>query len=78
MSWQGYVDNNLVGSGHVSQAAIIGLNGVVFGISQGFQVSQSEATSLLEGFADNSKVLGSGLRFNGVKYSMLMASPSTA
>lgn len=39
MSWQGYVDTNLVGTGKVSKAAIIGLKGGVWATSQGFTVS---------------------------------------
>ena len=38
MSWQAYVDSNLLGTGHVSQAAIYGLNGGEWAKSAGFQV----------------------------------------
>ena len=38
MSWQGYVDTNLVGTGKVSEAAIIGLKGGVWATSPGFNV----------------------------------------
>lgn len=38
MSWQGYVDTNLVGTGKVSNAAIIGLKGGVWATSPGFNV----------------------------------------
>lgn len=38
MSWQAYVDTNLIGTGHVSQAAIYGLNGGEWAKSAGFQV----------------------------------------
>lgn len=39
MSWQGYVDTNLVGTGKISQAAIIGLKGGVWATSPDFNVS---------------------------------------
>lgn len=40
MSWQSYVDTNLVGTGYVSQAGIYGLNGGgVWAASSGFTVS---------------------------------------
>lgn len=40
MSWQAYVDTNLVGTGYVSQAGIYGLNGGgVWAASPGFSVS---------------------------------------
>lgn len=38
MSWQAYVDTNLLGTGNVSQAAIYGLNGGEWAKSAGFQV----------------------------------------
>lgn len=38
MSWQQYVDNNLLGTNQVSQAAIYGLNGAVWASSAGFTV----------------------------------------
>ena len=41
MSWQGYVDTNLVGTGKISQAAIIGLKGGVWATSPDFNVSGS-------------------------------------
>ncbi len=41
MSWQGYVDNNLVGTGKITQAAIIGLKGGVWATSADFNVSPS-------------------------------------
>lgn len=39
MSWQAYVDTNLVGTGSVSQAAIYGAQGGVWASSPGFAVS---------------------------------------
>lgn len=39
MSWQSYVDTNLLGTGNVSQAAIYGLNGGEWAKSAGFQVT---------------------------------------
>lgn len=42
MSWQGYVDTNLVGTGKISQAAIIGLKGGVWATSADFNVSANK------------------------------------
>lgn len=39
MSWQSYVDTNLVGTGNVSSAAIVGHKGGVWASSPGFTVS---------------------------------------
>jgi profilin len=38
MSWQAYVDTNLVGTGKVSKAAIHGHNGALWATSKGFNV----------------------------------------
>ena len=38
MSWQAYVDDQLVGTGMVNKACIIGLNGGVWAQSHGFAV----------------------------------------
>lgn len=38
MSWQGYVDQQLLGTGFVNKAAIIGLNGGIWAQSAGFAV----------------------------------------
>ena len=54
MSWQGYVDNNLVGTGKVSQAAIIGLKGGVWATSPGFNVATNEQQAIIGGFNDPS------------------------
>ncbi|SAM09419.1 hypothetical protein [Absidia glauca] len=73
MSWQEYVDNNLIGTNQVSQAAIYGLNGAVWASSAGFKMSQPEVTELIEGFSDSMKVQGTGFHVNGVKYLTLRA-----
>jgi profilin len=65
MSWQDYVDVNLVGSGKVSRACIIGLDGGVWASSPGFQVSGDEATKLLKAFQDPSGIRANGLYANG-------------
>lgn len=42
MSWQTYVDTNLVGTGKVQKAAIFGLDGAQWATSAGFTVSTFE------------------------------------
>lgn len=39
MSWQAYVDTNLLGSGQIVQAGIYGAQGGQWAASNGFQVS---------------------------------------
>jgi profilin len=38
MSWQDLVNNNLIGTGFVSKAAICGLDGSIWGKSDNFKV----------------------------------------
>lgn len=39
MSWQAYVDNNLIGSGQITQAGIYGIQGGQWAASPNFNVS---------------------------------------
>ena len=45
MSWQGYVDYQLIGTGMVNKACIIGLNGAVWAQSAGFTVRHAAAAA---------------------------------
>ncbi|ESK95778.1 profilin ii [Moniliophthora roreri MCA 2997] len=74
MSWQAYVDTNLVGSGRVSQAAILGLKGGVWATSPGFNVSPEEQKAIINGFNSPGAVQASGLRIAGEKYITINAS----
>ncbi|KAF8799814.1 profilin [Phlegmacium glaucopus] len=68
MSWQTYVDTNLVGTGKVSKAAILGLKGGVWATSHGFTLSTEEQAAIVEGFVTPDKVQASGIRLAGQKY----------
>ncbi|KAI0360772.1 Profilin/allergen [Trametes cingulata] len=64
MSWQGearhtaYVDTNLVGSGKISKAAIIGLAGGVWAASPGYNVCTIVLSNCSSGDSDGLGVLG--------------------
>eukprot|EP01121_Diplochlamys_sp_Union-15-3_P014647 TRINITY_DN4699_c0_g1_i1.p1 TRINITY_DN4699_c0_g1~~TRINITY_DN4699_c0_g1_i1.p1 ORF type:complete len:127 (-),score=16.48 TRINITY_DN4699_c0_g1_i1:15-395(-) len=73
MSWQGYVDNNLVGTNLVSVGSIVGHDGSVWATSPGFNVSADEVKKLLAGFTDPGPLRASGLFINGEKYLVLKA-----
>eukprot|EP01119_Soliformovum_irregulare_P013491 TRINITY_DN3592_c0_g1_i2.p1 TRINITY_DN3592_c0_g1~~TRINITY_DN3592_c0_g1_i2.p1 ORF type:complete len:127 (-),score=36.55 TRINITY_DN3592_c0_g1_i2:81-461(-) len=73
MSWQSYVDNNLVGSKHCSKAAIHGLDGGKWATSPGFTVSPTEAKTLIGGFKDPSGLRASGIHLSGTKYLCIRA-----
>ncbi|KAF8347597.1 profilin [Amanita rubescens] len=68
MSWQSYVDTNLVGSGKVTQAAILGQQGGVWATSKGFQLSTEEQKAIVNAFKNQDNVRSSGLRLNSQKY----------
>eukprot|EP01088_Endostelium_zonatum_P013764 TRINITY_DN28593_c0_g1_i1.p1 TRINITY_DN28593_c0_g1~~TRINITY_DN28593_c0_g1_i1.p1 ORF type:complete len:149 (+),score=23.25 TRINITY_DN28593_c0_g1_i1:53-499(+) len=73
MSWQTYVDTNLVGSGAVSQAAIFGHDGSKWAASAGFNVTAQEAKNLAAGYKDASSLRANGIHLSGVKYLTLRA-----
>ncbi|KAJ1966115.1 profilin, required for normal timing of actin polymerization in response to thermal stress [Dipsacomyces acuminosporus] len=68
MSWQPYVDNNLVGSGKITQAAIYGLDGGVWAQSPNFPLTTDEFQKINAGFSDNNSLLASGVFIGGTKY----------
>jgi len=67
------VNNNLIGTGFVSKAAICGLDGSIWGKSDNFKLEPSEASTVANGFKAPDAVLGSGLKFEGEKYFVLQA-----
>lgn len=73
MSWQSYVDTNLLGTGKVSHAAILGLKGGVWAASAGFSLSPEEQKQLVAMFDNPSGVQASGLHAAGKKYFCLRA-----
>ncbi|KAI3624118.1 profilin, required for normal timing of actin polymerization in response to thermal stress [Malassezia furfur] len=75
MSWQGYVDTNLVGTGKVSKAAIIGLKGGVWATSPGFNISPEEQQAIVKGLDDPAPLQANGIYANGKKFLTLQANP---
>ncbi|KAJ7843102.1 profilin [Mycena olivaceomarginata] len=69
MSWQGRylhtVDTNLVGTGAISKAAILGQQGGVWAASQAITKSRN---AIVGAFKDLTSVQASGLRLAGVKF----------
>lgn len=59
MSWQDYVDNQLLASQCVSKAAIAGHDGGIWAKSEGFEVSKEELAKIVQGF-DKTELLTSG------------------
>eukprot|EP00034_Subulatomonas_tetraspora_P000623 GABW01000878.1.p1 GENE.GABW01000878.1~~GABW01000878.1.p1 ORF type:complete len:125 (-),score=29.71 GABW01000878.1:63-437(-) len=73
MSWQAYVDQQMVGSGFCSTGAIIGLDGSVWATSAGFNVAEGAALARM--FSDPSSAFASGITVAGVKYMCIRADP---
>jgi len=73
MSWQGYVDNNLVGTGHVTVGAIVGHDGSTWATSAGWSIAQDEAKKLIGGFGDAGPLRANGLFAHKEKYLVLRA-----
>ncbi|KAF9287599.1 profilin, required for normal timing of actin polymerization in response to thermal stress [Mortierella alpina] len=68
MSWQAYVDSNLLGTGKVEKAAIFGLDGSLWATSAGFNVAGAEVQKLIAAFEDTSDIAPNGLYLEGKKY----------
>ncbi|GBE84627.1 Profilin [Sparassis crispa] len=68
MSWQTYVDSNLVGSGRVSKAAILGQKGGVWAASAGYTLSADEQKAILTIWTNPGTAQASGIRLAGQKF----------
>lgn len=68
MSWQTYVDSNLVGSGGCTQAAIFGHDGGRWAISSGWNISTEEIKGVLDGYKDGTRLNSAGITIAGKKY----------
>jgi len=68
MSWQAYVDEQLVGTKNLSQGAIIGHDGNTWAASSGFGLKAGEGNALVSLFKTPSNAFSAGITVNGVKY----------
>jgi profilin len=59
MSWQDYVDNQLMASHCIKHATIAGLDGGIWAKSENFEVAKEELAKLVQGF-DKKELLTSG------------------
>ncbi|TDC03854.1 hypothetical protein E1267_24940 [Nonomuraea longispora] len=75
--WQHYVDHDLIGSGKVNRAAIVGLDGGIVAASEGYTLSREEQLSLIEGFKDLARVQANGIRLAGRKFFVIQDDPSS-
>ncbi|KAJ8680476.1 hypothetical protein QAD02_016263 [Eretmocerus hayati] len=68
MSWQDYVDKQLLASRCVSKAAIAGHDGNLWAKSEGFEVSKEELAKLANGFDNQDSLTSSGVTLGGNRY----------
>jgi len=68
-----YVDTNLIGTGKVSKAAILGLAGGVWATSAGFNLSAQEQATIIKAHNDLDGTQAHGIRAGGQKYFTLQA-----
>ncbi|GAA5958405.1 hypothetical protein JCM21900_002184 [Sporobolomyces salmonicolor] len=73
MSWQTYVDSNLLGTGKISRAAILGQQGGVWATSAGYNLSADEQAAIVKTFSDPSQAQANGIRAAGQKFFTLTA-----
>jgi|UniRef100_A0A7S4GHG6 profilin len=68
MSWQQYVDGSLVGSGHVTKAAIVGKDGSIWAKTEGW-VIENDTVALAQTMAQDAEAVRSkGITLEGAKY----------
>ncbi|XP_055685574.1 profilin [Lutzomyia longipalpis] len=68
MSWQDYVDNQLMASGCVQKAAIAGHDGGVWAKSDEFEVTKDEISKLVKGFEKQDLLTSGGVTLAGQRY----------
>ncbi|CAO3697365.1 unnamed protein product [Rhizopus stolonifer] len=73
MSWQTYVDNNLIATQQVSEASIYGLNGSIWATSAGFQLQPAEVQEVIAGFSNPDPIRANGIHIAGAKYFAIKA-----
>ena len=71
MSWQSYVDNQLLKSQKVKHAVICGHNGAMWACSSGFPVTKEELKILANKYEDIGEMSAGGLKVGGQRYMYL-------
>ncbi|KAG0209078.1 profilin, required for normal timing of actin polymerization in response to thermal stress [Mortierella sp. NVP41] len=68
MTWQAYVDDNLVGTGKVAKAAIFGTDGSLWATSAGYNIGPIEIQKLIAAFDNTDDIAANGLFLEGKKF----------
>lgn len=77
MSWQVYVDQQLLGSGKVKEAAICSLDGNIWARSAGFQAMTEELKKLIATFHNTKEAAQNGIFLGNKKYFFLRCTDDT-
>ncbi|RSH84044.1 profilin, required for normal timing of actin polymerization in response to thermal stress [Saitozyma podzolica] len=76
MSWQAYVDDQLLATGKVTKAAIIGKQGGIWAASSGYNLAQKEQDFVTKtAFKDPGAAQGNGITLAGFKFMTIKAEP---
>jgi len=68
MSWQSYVDAQLIGTKNVGKAALLGHDGNTWATSAGFVVTPAEGAALAGLFNNPPNAFANGITVAGTKY----------
>ncbi|KAF2070068.1 hypothetical protein CYY_008614 [Polysphondylium violaceum] len=71
--WQQYVDEQLVGTGHVEDACILGIDGITWASSNGMDLKVGEGQALAALFETPTNAFAQGITIGGVNYMGLKA-----
>ncbi|EPS66446.1 profilin, partial [Genlisea aurea] len=81
MSWQSYVDEHLmceIDGNHLTSAAIIGHDGLVWAQSSTFpEFTADEIAAIVEDFDEPGKLAPTGLHLGGIKYMVIQGEPGS-
>jgi len=73
MSWQSYVDDQLISTKVIKSAVIAGHDGNIWASSAGFAVTAEELKALLGKYSSTEQLAMNGVMVGGVKYMFLSA-----
>jgi len=71
MSWQGYIDEQLLGTKLIKHAVICGHDGNIWATSKDFKVDPQELKDIIGKFASVEQLASTGIKVGGVKYMYL-------
>lgn len=71
MSWQSYVDDQLLSTKMIKHAVICGHDGNIWASSAGFAVTPEELKALISKYGDTDKLAQSGVTIAGIRYMYL-------